>query len=83
MYTILLKMRNSMVNSLSSVKPFVSLIFAVGLEETTFHIMWDMSKSGSDAEECFLRQPQTQYYRDATADFHMFEKMPNVSRSPR
>ena len=43
--------------------------------------MWDMSKAGSDAEECFLRQPQTQYYRDATADVHMFEKMPNVSSS--
>jgi len=53
-----------------------------GLEETTFDIMWNMSKPGSDAEECFLRQPQTQYYRDATADVHMFEKMPNFRRLP-
>ena len=57
------------------------LIFAVDLEETTFNIMWDMSKSGSDAEECFLRQVQTEYYGDATTDVHMLEKMPNVSSS--
>jgi hypothetical protein len=59
----------------------IFLIFAVGLEETTFNIMWDMSKAGSDAEECFLRQVQTQYYGDATTDVHVFEKMPNVSSS--
>ena len=47
----------------------------------TFDVMWDMSKPGSDAEECFLRQPQTIYYRDAAADVHVFEKMPNVSSS--
>ena len=80
MYTILLTIRNSMVDSLLLVQPCVS-DFAVGLEEMTFDIMWSMSKSGSDAEECFLRQPQTQYYRDAIADVHMFEKMPNVSTS--
>jgi len=51
-----------------------------GLEETTFDIMWDMSKPGSDAEESFLRQPQTMYYQDATSDIHMLEKMPDFRR---
>jgi D-aspartate oxidase/D-amino-acid oxidase len=53
------------------------------LEKTTFDIMWDMSKPGSDAEECFLRNPHKLYHRDATADVHMFEKMPNFRRLPK
>ena len=43
--------------------------------------MWDFSKSESDAEECFLRVPQTYYYRDATEDIDIFKKMPKVSNS--
>jgi len=44
--------------------------------------MWDLSKPGSDAEECFLRSPQTIYYQDATEDIDIFKKMPNFRRLP-
>jgi hypothetical protein len=74
-------MRQSMVNFLSFNWSNHFSDFPVDLEETTFDIMWDMSKPGSDAEESFLRQPQTMYYQDATVDVHVFEKMPNVSSS--
>jgi len=52
-----------------------------GFEKTTFDIMWDLSKpNGDDAEECFLRVPQTNYYRDDKEKVDVFEKMPNFRR---
>ncbi|KAF9457140.1 D-amino-acid oxidase [Collybia nuda] len=30
----------------------------------TFNVMWELSKPGGEAEKCFLRLPQTEYYRD-------------------
>ncbi|ETW75833.1 hypothetical protein HETIRDRAFT_239418, partial [Heterobasidion irregulare TC 32-1] len=32
------------------------------LEKETFEIMWDLSRPGGEAEGCFLRAPQTEYY---------------------
>ena len=32
------------------------------LERETFDIMWEMSTPGGEAERCFLRAPQTEYY---------------------
>lgn len=52
----------------------------VALEEATFNVLWELSKPGSDAEESFLRIPQTHYYREET-NVNIFEKMPNVSNS--
>lgn len=60
-----------------------SLGTLLDLEKTTFDIMWDLSKPGSDADEPFLRVPQTLYYRDETEKVEVFEKMPNVSSSLR
>ena len=75
-------MRYPKVNSLPLIEICVSDFAVIELEEMTFDIMWDMSKPESDAQECFLRQPQTQYYHDAKSDVHMFEKMPDVSSTP-
>ena len=54
----------------------------VALEEATFDVLWDLSKPGSDAEESFLRIPQTHYYQEEV-NVDIFEKMPNVSNSFR
>ncbi|KAH9036564.1 nucleotide-binding domain-containing protein [Lactarius hengduanensis] len=34
----------------------------IDLERKTFDIMWEMSAPGGEAEGCFLRAPQTDYY---------------------
>ncbi|KAF8156859.1 D-aspartate oxidase [Crassisporium funariophilum] len=47
------------------------------LEEKTFDIMWDLSAPGSDAEESFLRIPQTEYFFVERALPDPMEKMPN------
>lgn len=74
--------RDSWSNTLSLIRWLsVLLIAAVGFEETTFDVLWDLAKPGSDAEESFLRVPQTQYYRDEIENVDVFKKMPNVSSS--
>ena len=86
MYTTRVTMRNSVVSYLSSlVKTMFLMVFLIlghllGFEKTTFDIMWDLSKpNGDDAEESFLRVPQTIYYRDDKEKVDVFEQMPNVS----
>lgn len=34
------------------------------MDRETFVTMWSMSGMGTDSEHCFLRIPQTEYYRD-------------------
>ena len=41
--------------------------------------MWELSAPGADAEECFLRLPQTDYYYDGR-DTHL-NWMPDVRLS--
>ncbi|KAN0136776.1 hypothetical protein V8E53_005217, partial [Lactarius tabidus] len=44
------------------------------LERETFEIMWEMSIPGGEAEGCFLRAPQTEYYavEEGNQDLHSF-----------
>ncbi|KAH9000765.1 hypothetical protein EDB86DRAFT_3063668 [Lactarius hatsudake] len=37
-------------------------LLIIELERKTFDIMWEMSAPGGEAEGCFLRAPQTDYY---------------------
>jgi hypothetical protein len=54
----------------------------IELEEETFNVMWELSASGSDAEECFLRIPQTEYFVVDPPKPEPLEKMPNVRAHP-
>ena len=54
----------------------------IELEEETFNVMWELSSSGSDAEECFLRIPQTEYFFVDKRMPEPLEKMPNVRSHP-
>ncbi|KAF9566532.1 D-aspartate oxidase [Agrocybe pediades] len=49
-------------------------------EEQTFDVMWALSAPGSDAEECFLRVPQTEYFFTEEPKPNPMEKMPNFKR---
>jgi len=44
----------------------------------TFEVMWALSASGNEAEECFLRIPQTEYFFDHNLEPSPLETMPNV-----
>ena len=46
------------------------------IDEDTFKVMWEMSAPGGEAEGCFLRLPQTDYYYDGR-DTHL-DWMPDV-----
>ncbi|KAF8970428.1 D-aspartate oxidase [Flammula alnicola] len=46
-------------------------------EEQTFKVMWDLSAPGSEAEESFLRIPQTEYFSVSREKPEPLEKMPN------
>lgn len=48
-------------------------------EEQTFDVMWKLSEPGSEAEECFLRVPQTEFFFVPRPQPEPLEKMPNVS----
>lgn len=51
------------------------------LEEMTFEVMWALSTSGNEAEECFLRIPQTEYFFDHNfPEPSPLEAMPNFKR---
>ncbi|KAF9003357.1 D-aspartate oxidase [Cyathus striatus] len=50
------------------------------LENETFDTMWEMSQPGSDAEECFLRVPQTEYFSDVRGAKEPLESMPEFRR---
>jgi hypothetical protein len=41
--------------------------------------MWELSAPGSEAEECFLRIPQTEHFFVPRASPDPLEKLPNVS----
>ena len=47
------------------------------MDEETFKVMWELSAPGGDAEGCFLRVPQTDYFYDGR-DVHL-DWMPDVS----
>jgi len=54
----------------------------IELEEETFNVMWELSASGNDAEECFLRIPQMEYMFVDRPKPEPLEKMPNVRSHP-
>lgn len=37
---------------------------SIEFEKATLETMWKLSEPGSEAEECFLRIPETEYYYD-------------------
>ncbi|TFK41512.1 D-amino-acid oxidase [Crucibulum laeve] len=43
----------------------------------TFNTMWELSASGGDAEGCFMRLPQTEYYRTERSKGDTLDLMPN------
>ncbi|KAH9477485.1 D-amino-acid oxidase [Psilocybe cubensis] len=46
-------------------------------EEETFKVMWELSEPGNDAEESFLRIPQTEYFFVERPKPEPLEKMPH------
>lgn len=49
------------------------------MDRETFQKMWELSAPGGEAEGCFLRISQTEYYCDAAAGPNPLEVMPDVS----
>lgn len=58
------------------------ILFDKEIDRKTFLEMWDLSRPGGDAEECFLRVNQTELYDKRIPRPNPIETMPNVS-SPR
>ncbi|KZT28066.1 D-amino-acid oxidase [Neolentinus lepideus HHB14362 ss-1] len=50
------------------------------VDQETFGVMWEMSALGGEAEGCFLRQKQVEYYCDKQADPHPLAHMPDFRR---
>ncbi len=46
------------------------------MDQETFKVMWELSAPGAEAEGCFLRVPQTDYFYDGR-DTHL-DWMPDV-----
>lgn len=51
------------------------------IDRKTFLEMWDLSRPGGEAEECFLRIKQTEFYDKRLPRPNPIETMPNVSSS--
>jgi hypothetical protein len=49
------------------------------MDRETFAKMWEMSASGSEAEHCFMRIRQTEYYAEAREGENVLRGMPEVS----
>ncbi|TFK49356.1 D-aspartate oxidase [Heliocybe sulcata] len=47
------------------------------VDQETFKVMWELSAPGGEAEGCFLRQKQTEYYCDKQAEPHPLAHMPD------
>jgi len=47
------------------------------LERETFDVMWEMANPGSEAESCFLRAPQTEYYTTRERDPNLLSFSPS------
>ena len=58
-------------------QPFVTQPMGTELDRETFEVMWAMSAPGGEAEGCFLRVSQTDYFYDGR-DVHL-DWMPDVS----
>ncbi|TFK39747.1 D-aspartate oxidase [Crucibulum laeve] len=52
------------------------------LDERTFDVMWELSAPGSEAEECFLRVHQTEYFFSERPIPEPLETMPDFQRLP-
>ena len=61
----------------------ISDIIYKEIDRKTFLEMWDLSRPGGDAEECFLRINQTEFYDKRIPRPNPIETMPNVSSPPR
>ena len=49
------------------------------IDRKTFLEMWDLSRPGGDAEECFLRVNETEFHDKRIPRPNPIETMPNVS----
>ena len=58
---------------------FISDIICKEIDRETFWEMWDLSRPGGEAEECFLRVNQTEFYDKRIPRPNPIETMPNVS----
>ncbi|KAF8970430.1 D-amino-acid oxidase [Flammula alnicola] len=52
------------------------------IDHNTFLEMWELSKPGGEAEHCFLRLPQTEYYASEQGPANALERMPNFQQVP-
>jgi hypothetical protein len=50
------------------------------LEKETFDIMWELSTPGGEAEGCFLRAPQTEYYTAKEGNPDLLSFYPDVRK---
>ncbi|KAF8970431.1 D-amino-acid oxidase [Flammula alnicola] len=48
----------------------------------TFNTMWDLSSPNGPAEGCFMRVPQSEFYRDAS-NYDTLKLMPNFAELPK
>lgn len=39
-------------------------LFWEEIDQDTFKVMWELSAPGGEAEQCFMRLPQEEYYVD-------------------
>ena len=49
------------------------------MDRETFAKMWMMSEPGQESEQCFMRIPQTEYYKEKRIGVNCLETMPEVS----
>ena len=61
----------------------ISDIICKEIDRKTFLEMWDLSRPGGDAEECFLRLNQTELFDMRIPRPNLIETMPNVSLQER
>ncbi|RXW22223.1 hypothetical protein EST38_g3627 [Candolleomyces aberdarensis] len=56
------------------------IVLGAELEVDTFKVLWDLSAPGSDAEGCFLRIHEEEYFYDDSIPIKPFENMPDFQR---
>ncbi|EJC98787.1 D-aspartate oxidase [Fomitiporia mediterranea MF3/22] len=53
------------------------------MDRETFNVMWEMSESGKDSEQCFMRIPQVEYYCEEKPGINNLEVMPEFRHLPK
>ena len=59
--------------------PYLTLISSLDVEYPTFLEMWKLSEPGGEAEHCFMRVPQTEYFDSLHSTPSPMDRMPAAS----